>query len=165
MGPPHERVERAVASASSEAAHTKPAALSALTHGSLSAVTQVEPGTQLEAINRALRKWLRDDERVILLGEDLRSPYGGAFKATRGLSDEFPQRVINTPISEAGIVGIGNGLALGGRRPVVEIMQPRRICAAWSASRARLISRRRRVERESIGQLRRFGCSRHSTTW
>jgi 2-oxoisovalerate dehydrogenase E1 component len=118
----HERVERAVASASSEAAHTKPAALSALTHGSLSAVTQVEPGTQLEAINRALRKWLRDDERVILLGEDLRSPYGGAFKATRGLSDEFPQRVINTPISEAGIVGIGNGLALGGRRPVVEIM-------------------------------------------
>ena len=118
-----ERVEQAVTSASSEAAHgTKPVALTALVRGGLSAVTQVEAGTQLEAINRALRKWLREDERVILLGEDLRAPYGGAFKATRGLSDEFPERVINTPISEAGIVGMGNGLALGGRRPIVEIM-------------------------------------------
>jgi 2-oxoisovalerate dehydrogenase E1 component len=118
-----ERVERAVTSASSEAAHSaKPFSLSALTRGSLSPVTQVEPGPQLEAINRSLRKWLREDERVIVLGEDVRSPYGGAFKATRGISDEFPERVINTPISEAGIVGIGNGLAIGGRRPIVEIM-------------------------------------------
>jgi len=81
-----------------------------------------EAGTQLSAINRALRDWLADDARVLLLGEDIRSPYGGAFKATRGLSDTYPDRVINTPISEAGIVGIANGLALGGRRPVVEIM-------------------------------------------
>jgi 2-oxoisovalerate dehydrogenase E1 component len=118
-----ERVEQAVRSASGEAAHSaKPFSLTALTRGGLSAVTQVEAGTQLDAINRALRKWLRDDERVIVLGEDVRSPYGGAFKATRGLSDEFPERVVNTPISEAGIVGIGNGLALGGRRPIVEIM-------------------------------------------
>ena len=57
-----------------------------------------------------------------MMGEDIRSPYGGAFKATRRLSDSFPDRVINTPISEAGIVGVANGLALGGRRPVVEIM-------------------------------------------
>ena len=61
-------------------------------------------------------------DRVLLLGEDIRSPYGGAFKATRGLSDTFPDRVLNTPISEAGIVGVANGLALGGRRPIVEIM-------------------------------------------
>jgi 2-oxoisovalerate dehydrogenase E1 component len=81
-----------------------------------------ETGTQLAAINRALAGWLAEDERVLLLGEDVRSPYGGAFKATRGLSDDYPQRVLNTPISEAGIVGIANGLALGGRRPVVEIM-------------------------------------------
>jgi 2-oxoisovalerate dehydrogenase E1 component len=81
-----------------------------------------EPGTQLAAINRALRDWLADDSNVLLLGEDIRSPYGGAFKATRGLSNDFSDRVINTPISEAGIVGIANGLALGGRRPVVEIM-------------------------------------------
>ena len=81
-----------------------------------------ETGTQLAAINRALGDWLAEDARVLLLGEDLRSPYGGAFKATRGLSDEHPHRVLNTPISEAGIVGIANGLALGGRRPIVEIM-------------------------------------------
>ena len=81
-----------------------------------------DPGAQLAAINRALEQWLAEDDRVLLLGEDIRSPYGGAFKATRGLSDRFPTRVLNTPISEAGIVGIANGLALGGRRPVVEIM-------------------------------------------
>jgi 2-oxoisovalerate dehydrogenase E1 component len=83
---------------------------------------ELEPGPQLAAINRALHSWLANDPRVLLLGEDIRSPYGGAFKATRGLSSEYPDRVINTPISEAGIVGIANGLALGGRRPVVEIM-------------------------------------------
>ena len=79
-------------------------------------------GTQLQAINGALGNWLDDDPNVMLLGEDIRSPYGGAFKVTRGLSDRHPERVINTPISEAGIVGIANGLALGGRRPIVEIM-------------------------------------------
>jgi 2-oxoisovalerate dehydrogenase E1 component len=83
---------------------------------------EAEAGTQLSAINGALRDWLADDPRVLLLGEDIRSPYGGAFKVTRGLSDSYSDRVINTPISEAGIVGIANGLALGGRRPVVEIM-------------------------------------------
>jgi len=81
-----------------------------------------EAGTQLQAINRALDAWLSEDRNVLLLGEDIRSPYGGAFKVTRGLSDRYPERVINTPISEAGIVGIANGLALGGRRPIVEIM-------------------------------------------
>jgi 2-oxoisovalerate dehydrogenase E1 component len=81
-----------------------------------------ETGTQLAAINAALAAWLAEDERVLLLGEDVRSPYGGAFKATRGLSDDHPDRVLNTPISEAGIVGVANGLALGGRRPIVEIM-------------------------------------------
>ena len=62
------------------------------------------------------------DSDVVMIGEDIRSPYGGAFKVTRGLSDAFPDRVLNTPISEAAIVGVGNGLALAGRRPVVEIM-------------------------------------------
>jgi 2-oxoisovalerate dehydrogenase E1 component len=59
---------------------------------------------------------------LVMLGEDIRSPYGGAFKVTRGLSDKFPDRVITTPISEAAITGIANGLALAGMRPVVEIM-------------------------------------------
>jgi 2-oxoisovalerate dehydrogenase E1 component len=83
---------------------------------------QVDSGTQLEAINRALRAWLAEDPSSLVLGEDVRSPYGGAFKVTRGLSDEFPDRVLNAPISEAAIVGVGNGLALGGRRAIVEIM-------------------------------------------
>jgi 2-oxoisovalerate dehydrogenase E1 component len=56
------------------------------------------------------------------MGEDLHDPYGGAFKVTAGLSSDFPDRVISTPISEAGITGAGIGLALAGFRPIVEIM-------------------------------------------
>jgi 2-oxoisovalerate dehydrogenase E1 component len=59
---------------------------------------------------------------VIVFGEDVESPYGGAFKCTEGLSDRHPGRVRNTPISEPAIVGVGNGLALSGMLPVVEIM-------------------------------------------
>lgn len=73
-------------------------------------------------INWALRGLLLENDNVLLIGEDLESPYGGAFKATQGLSDEFPGRVINSPISEAAIVGIGCGLALEGIVPIIEIM-------------------------------------------
>lgn len=76
----------------------------------------------VKSINRALLDIMRTNERVLLIGEDLRSPYGGAFKVTHGLSDQFPDRVINTPISEAAMVGIGCGLALQGYLPIVEIM-------------------------------------------
>jgi pyruvate/2-oxoglutarate/acetoin dehydrogenase E1 component len=62
------------------------------------------------------------NERVFLLGEDLLDPYGGAFKVTSGLSTAFPGRVLTSPISEAGIVGVAAGMALRGLRPVVEIM-------------------------------------------
>lgn len=74
------------------------------------------------ALNSALRCLLAHTEDVLLLGEDLHEPYGGAFKVTAGLSAEFPGRVISTPISEAGITGAGIGLALAGRRTIVEIM-------------------------------------------
>jgi 2-oxoisovalerate dehydrogenase E1 component len=74
------------------------------------------------ALNAALRDLLAGNGDVLLLGEDLHEPYGGAFKVTAGLSAEFPGRVISTPISEAGITGAGIGLALAGRRPIVEIM-------------------------------------------
>lgn len=74
------------------------------------------------AINTALRDLLASDENVVVLGEDLHEPYGGAFKVTAGLSSEFAGRVISTPISEAGITGSGIGLALAGKRPIVEIM-------------------------------------------
>jgi 2-oxoisovalerate dehydrogenase E1 component len=74
------------------------------------------------SIREVLRRNLRREPRLLLIGEDIESPYGGAFKVTKGLSDEFPGRVRNTPISEAAIVGLGNGLALGGFIPVCEIM-------------------------------------------
>lgn len=74
------------------------------------------------ALNDALQKLLEHDENVILLGEDLHDPYGGAFKVTAGLSDKYKNRVISTPISEAGITGAGIGLAMAGKKPIVEIM-------------------------------------------
>ena len=78
--------------------------------------------TVLERLNSALHEALEKDERVYVLGEDILDPYGGAFKVTRGLSTKFPARVLTTPISEAAIVGISNGMALRGLRPVAEIM-------------------------------------------
>jgi pyruvate/2-oxoglutarate/acetoin dehydrogenase E1 component len=65
---------------------------------------------------------MESDSRVYLLGEDILDPYGGAFKVTRGLSTKFPDRVLTTPISEAAIMGVANGMALRGLRPVAEIM-------------------------------------------
>lgn len=74
------------------------------------------------AINLALRTLLQERSDVLVLGEDLHEPYGGAFKVTAGLSEDFKGRVISTPISEAGITGAGIGLAMAGMRPIVEIM-------------------------------------------
>jgi 2-oxoisovalerate dehydrogenase E1 component len=73
-------------------------------------------------LNAALRVLMGEHDGIFLIGEDILSPYGGAFKATNGLSDEFPGRVRNAPISEACIVGIGAGLGLLGYYPIVEIM-------------------------------------------
>ena len=78
--------------------------------------------TVLERLNRALLNALETDERVFVMGEDILDPYGGAFKVTRGLSTKFPQRVLTTPISEAAMLGIANGMALRGLRPVIEVM-------------------------------------------
>jgi 2-oxoisovalerate dehydrogenase E1 component len=74
------------------------------------------------ALNAALRRLLTGHPEVIVLGEDLHDPYGGAFKVTAGLSTEFPGRVISTPISEAGVAGAAIGLALAGYRPIAEVM-------------------------------------------
>src|SRR5437879_8654388 len=79
-------------------------------------------GRGAEELNRALHALMRDDPRVILLGEDLLDPYGGAFKVSRGLSTSFPDQVFSTPIAEAGIAGVSNGMALAGLRPIAEIM-------------------------------------------
>jgi pyruvate dehydrogenase E1 component beta subunit len=75
-----------------------------------------------EALNAALREELARDERVILMGEDI-GVFGGAFKVTAGLLEEFGERrVRDTPISENTIVGMGVGAAMVGLRPVVELM-------------------------------------------
>jgi len=80
------------------------------------------PLTVAMDLNAALRRCLRQDNRVYLLGEDLLDPYGGAFKVMKGLSTEFPDRVFPTPICEASIVGVAVGAALRGLLPVAEIM-------------------------------------------
>jgi pyruvate/2-oxoglutarate/acetoin dehydrogenase E1 component len=76
----------------------------------------------VNSINASLEKSLNSHDEVILFGEDLLDPYGGAFKATKGLSTKFPNRVLATPISEAAIIGMAGGMAIGGLRPIVEIM-------------------------------------------
>lgn len=78
--------------------------------------------TVLDSLNASLHRTFAADPRVHLIGEDILDPYGGAFKVTRGLSTQFPDRVYTSPISEAGIVGVATGMALRGMLPVVEIM-------------------------------------------
>lgn len=78
--------------------------------------------TYLESIRKALDEALAENDRVVVLGEDIVDPYGGAFKVTKGLSTRFPGRVLSTPICEGGFTGVATGLALRGYRPVVEIM-------------------------------------------
>lgn len=77
--------------------------------------------TMAEALNEALREEMRADGAVFVIGEDI-ARHGGLFKVTEGLLDEFgPTRVIDSPISEAGIAGAGVGAALVGARPIVEL--------------------------------------------
>ncbi len=75
-----------------------------------------------ELLNAGLDSCLASDKDVIIIGEDLLDPYGGAFKVMKGLSTKYGPRVISSPISEAAIVGFGNGVALSGGKAVVEIM-------------------------------------------
>jgi pyruvate dehydrogenase E1 component beta subunit len=75
-----------------------------------------------DAVRQALREALARDSRVFLMGEDI-GMYGGSYAVTKGLLEEFgPQRIRDTPLSELGFVGAGIGAALGGLRPIVEIM-------------------------------------------
>ena len=78
--------------------------------------------TYRSAVHDAIRDALRDDPRVVLMGEDV-GRYGGTYAASKGLLEEFgPDRVRDTPLSELGFVGIGIGAALNGLRPIVEVM-------------------------------------------
>src|ERR1041384_1474932 len=74
-----------------------------------------------EALREALRYEMARDQRVFVMGEDV-ALFGGAYGVTRGLMQEFGEtRVLDTPISEAALVGLGIGAAINGMRPVVEI--------------------------------------------
>ena len=78
--------------------------------------------TYRKAIHQAIEEAMLVDDRVFLMGEDVGN-YGGCYAVSKGLSDKFgPQRIIDTPLSESGFVGAGIGAALGGMRPVVEVM-------------------------------------------
>jgi pyruvate dehydrogenase E1 component beta subunit len=78
--------------------------------------------TYREAVRSGLREALESDPRVFLMGEDV-GCYGGAYACSKGLLDEFgPERVRDTPLSESTFVGAGIGAALGGMRPIVEVM-------------------------------------------
>ncbi|HEY3174471.1 MAG TPA: dehydrogenase E1 component subunit alpha/beta [Candidatus Polarisedimenticolia bacterium] len=80
-----------------------------------------EPITMVEAINRGLREEMLRDPKIIMWGEDVADPKGGVFGVTRGLGTAFPGRVTNSPLAEASIVGVAQGMAIAGFRPVVEI--------------------------------------------
>src|SRR5438045_7445299 len=75
----------------------------------------------IQAVNDALRLEMRRDPNVVVLGEDI-GKFGGVFRATAGLYEEFgPNRVIDTPLAEGGIIGSAIGMALYGLKPVPEI--------------------------------------------
>jgi pyruvate dehydrogenase E1 component beta subunit len=80
------------------------------------------PARMVESLNSCLHRLLDEDPRLVLLGEDIADPYGGAFGVTRGLSTRHPDRVLSTPISEGAIVGVAGGLAMCGDSVVVEVM-------------------------------------------
>ncbi|MDA9029473.1 thiamine pyrophosphate-dependent enzyme [Candidatus Pseudothioglobus singularis] len=73
-------------------------------------------------INEFFHEFMAKDSNLIFIGEDVLTPYGGAFKVSKDLSTKFPNNVLSTPISEAAITGIANGLALKGFKPYLELM-------------------------------------------
>lgn len=85
-------------------------------------MSDAESRTYLDAISASLVDAMDADERVLILGEDVEAPFGGAFKVTRDASHRFgPERVRNMPMTELGFIGAANGMALMGLRPVIEL--------------------------------------------
>jgi len=76
--------------------------------------------TYIDAIREAQEELLREDDRVFLYGQDIAS-FGGAFKATKGLAESYPNRVFDSPISEDAMIGLAVGAAIEGMRPIIEM--------------------------------------------
>lgn len=91
-------------------------------HAGAAAAPATVKTTYREAIRQGLRDALARDPRVFLMGEDV-GCYGGTYACSKGLLEEFgPERIRDTPLSESGFVGAGIGAAIGGMRPIVEVM-------------------------------------------
>jgi 2-oxoisovalerate dehydrogenase E1 component len=88
------------------------------------AFSATTPMKYSDAIAAVTGRWLERDPEAFVLGEEVASFGGGAYGATKALPAKYPNRVLNTPISEAGIIGLGLGAAMMGMRPVAEIMFP-----------------------------------------
>ncbi len=87
-------------------------------------VTDFETKTYVEAISETTLSCMKRDDRVFVIGEEVGHLNGGAYQATKGINKLFPERLISTPISECGFVGMAGGAASVGMHPVVEIMFP-----------------------------------------
>jgi 2-oxoisovalerate dehydrogenase E1 component len=83
--------------------------------------TSEKPVTMVDAINHGLREEMERNPKIVMWGEDVADPKGGVFGVTRGLTEAFPDRVENSPLAEASIVGVAHGVAIAGWKPVVEI--------------------------------------------
>ncbi|MFA6571817.1 MAG: thiamine pyrophosphate-dependent enzyme, partial [Bacteroidota bacterium] len=84
--------------------------------------TEGNKAVLVDAVNHALREEMRFNDKMLIFGQDIADPKGGVFTATKGLSTEFgTDRVFNSPLAEASIIGVALGLAVHGYKPVVEI--------------------------------------------
>ena len=80
-----------------------------------------EPVALIDALNHGLREEMESNPKIVMWGEDIADPKGGVFGVTRGLSTAYPERVRNSPLAEASIVGVAGGMAIAGYKPIVEI--------------------------------------------
>jgi 2-oxoisovalerate dehydrogenase E1 component len=77
--------------------------------------------SMVEALNRGMREEMERNPKIVMWGEDIADPKGGVFGVTRGLTNLYPDRVQNSPLAEASIVGVAGGMAMAGYKPIVEI--------------------------------------------
>jgi 2-oxoisovalerate dehydrogenase E1 component len=77
--------------------------------------------SMVEALNRGMREEMEHNPKIVMWGEDIADPKGGVFGVTKGLTNQYPDRVQNSPLAEASIVGVAGGIAIGGYKPIVEI--------------------------------------------
>ena len=119
----------------------------------------------VQAVNEALRQEMEADDRVVILGEDV-GKVGGVFRVTQGLWDQFgDDRVIDTPLNEAGIIGAAIGMAAYGLRPVPEIQFSDFIFPAYDQIVSEAAKFRYRSGGESRWPRQRHRCRRRRTRW